>query len=172
MTPLELKQARARLGWTQQQLAAELNVCRFSVYRWETGIHQIPRILTLAMKELERERASKGIPAARLLGGEARSTQTESKELNDYELQKILWACLNYWNREPKPAGDRTFCYSWIVRCYEVKFGKAFHHSKLRTLARLGFLARAKSSRCGTRRYYRIKSPPQIIKFLNGANLN
>jgi DNA-binding XRE family transcriptional regulator len=55
MTPLELKEARISLGFTQEKLAIELGVHRFTVHRWESGEHKIPRMLDLALKQLERE---------------------------------------------------------------------------------------------------------------------
>jgi repressor LexA len=55
MKPPELKEVRARLGLTQKQLATELGVHRLSVIRWEAGIHKIPPMLELAIKQLERE---------------------------------------------------------------------------------------------------------------------
>jgi DNA-binding XRE family transcriptional regulator len=56
MKPAELKEVRVGLGLTQEQLANELDVHRLTVIRWEAGLHRIPLILTLAMKQLERER--------------------------------------------------------------------------------------------------------------------
>lgn len=55
MKPDELKEFRTRLGFTQEQLAIELGVHRLSIIRWEAGVHKIPPMLTLAMKQLERE---------------------------------------------------------------------------------------------------------------------
>jgi DNA-binding XRE family transcriptional regulator len=55
MKPIELKEVRARLGFTQEQLAIELGVHRLSVIRWEAGTHRIPPMLTLAIKQLTRE---------------------------------------------------------------------------------------------------------------------
>jgi DNA-binding XRE family transcriptional regulator len=55
MTPLELKEARSSLGLTQEKLATELGVHRFTVLRWESGEHKIPRMLDLALKQLKRE---------------------------------------------------------------------------------------------------------------------
>lgn len=49
MKPAELKEARAGLGLTQEQLATELDVHRLTFIRWEAGTHRIPLILTLAM---------------------------------------------------------------------------------------------------------------------------
>jgi DNA-binding XRE family transcriptional regulator len=57
MKPIELKDVRARLGLTQEQLAIELGVHRLSVIRWEAGTHRISRMLELAIKELERRQA-------------------------------------------------------------------------------------------------------------------
>lgn len=42
MTPTELKQLRALLGWTQARLAQELGVHRNTVARWEMGLWPIP----------------------------------------------------------------------------------------------------------------------------------
>jgi repressor LexA len=53
--PGELKEARARLGLTQGQLALALGVSRLSVVRWEAGLHRIPFTVTLAVKYLERK---------------------------------------------------------------------------------------------------------------------
>ena len=55
MTPLELKDARISLGFTQEKLAIELGVRRFTVFRWESGVHKVPRMLDLALKQLKRE---------------------------------------------------------------------------------------------------------------------
>jgi DNA-binding XRE family transcriptional regulator len=55
MKPDELKEFRARLGFTQEQLAIELGVHRLSVIRWETGARKIPPMLTLALKQVELE---------------------------------------------------------------------------------------------------------------------
>jgi DNA-binding XRE family transcriptional regulator len=55
MKPAELKEFRVRLGFTQVQLAIELGVHRLSVVLWEGGAHRIPPMLTLALKQLERE---------------------------------------------------------------------------------------------------------------------
>jgi DNA-binding XRE family transcriptional regulator len=55
MKPQELKDVRAFLGFTQERLAIVLGVHRLSVIRWEAGTHRIPFMLTLAMKQLERE---------------------------------------------------------------------------------------------------------------------
>jgi repressor LexA len=55
MKPIELKEVRARLGFTQEQLATELGVHRLSIIRWEAGMNRIPPMLKLAIKQLERE---------------------------------------------------------------------------------------------------------------------
>lgn len=55
MTPAELKEARTRLDFTQEKLAFELGVNRLSVIRWKTRKHRIPSMLTLDVKQLERE---------------------------------------------------------------------------------------------------------------------
>ena len=55
LTPRELKEARARLNFSQERLAFELGVNRVTVIRWETGVYRIPNMLALALKHLERE---------------------------------------------------------------------------------------------------------------------
>jgi DNA-binding XRE family transcriptional regulator len=184
MTPDELKKARARLGLTQKKLAAELCVNRQSVVRWEAGKHKIPYMLELALKELEREHWGRGegerehykaLAATRFLEGNAEMIQTEWKEptdLNDLELRRIVWACLTYWNSEQNPIDERVICYSWVVRCYEARFGRTFNHSRLRRLAHLGLLTKDNASRCGTRRYYRISAPAKLSEFLKGCKLD
>jgi DNA-binding transcriptional regulator YiaG len=42
MTPTELKQLRALLGWSQARLAHELGVSRNTVARWELGMYKVP----------------------------------------------------------------------------------------------------------------------------------
>jgi DNA-binding transcriptional regulator YiaG len=55
MTPAELKQRRERLGLTQVQLAALLDVQPTTVSRWETGSKIIGHrgMLDLALQALE-----------------------------------------------------------------------------------------------------------------------
>jgi DNA-binding XRE family transcriptional regulator len=180
MTPLELKEARIRLGFSQAQLAVELGVVRHSVNRWEAGKHKTPYMLALALKQLEREHENEREPyqalaATRDLVGNAEKAQTEQKELddrNDVELLRIVWACLTYWNSKPDPVDERVICYSWIVHCYAGRFGGTFNHSRLLRLAHLGLLTKDKASRCGTRRYYRISDPAKLSEFLNGYKLD
>jgi transcriptional regulator with XRE-family HTH domain len=181
MTPLELKEARIRLGLSREKLAVELGVVRQSVTRWENGRSRIPHMLKLALKQLEREHQGerehyKAPAATRYLVGNAEKSQTtERKELNDrndVELLRIVWACLTYWNSRPNPVDERVICYSWIVHCYEARFGRTFSHSRLRRLAHLGLLAKDKTTHGGTRRYYRISEPAKLTEFLNGYKLD
>ena len=72
------------------------------------------------------------------------------------ELQRILWACYDYWQAEPLPADDRTVCFSWVEGSYRTRFGGTFHQSRLAALAKLGYLVPDDSSRGGGRRYYRL----------------
>jgi DNA-binding XRE family transcriptional regulator len=170
MTPLELKEARIRLGLTQEKLAVELGVVRKSLNRWEAGKHRIPLMVKLALKQLEREH-NNAPEAAAPLRGHTEKLQAESKRLS-LELQRILWACFTYWNSEPNPVDERVFCYSWIIWLYKAKFGETFNQIKLHQLARLGLLAKDNTSRCGTRRYYRINDPVQLAQFLKGCRLD
>ena len=95
-----------------------------------------------------------------------------NEALTDLELQRVLWACLTYWNTEQSPCDERIVCYSWVARCYSKRFGQTFHQSRLQHLARLGLLIRDDTSRGGNRRYYRINDPIQLAEFLKGCNLN
>jgi hypothetical protein len=92
--------------------------------------------------------------------------------LTDPELQRILWACLTYWDTEPNSLDERAVCYSWVARCYKNRFGGTFHQSRFQHLARLGVLTKDDTSRGENRRYYRINDPAQLAEFLNGCNLN
>ena len=66
VTPKELKETRTLLGLTQEQLAAELGVVRFSVQRWEAGVYRIPGMLTLALEALMARRISDQRPSAKV----------------------------------------------------------------------------------------------------------
>jgi len=63
MTKDEVKQLRAKLGMTQQQLAHKLGVTQTSVARWEMGMHQIEeptaRLLKLLVKMEKNPRGKK-----------------------------------------------------------------------------------------------------------------
>lgn len=51
----ELKQKREELGLTQTELAQILGVKMNTVYRWESGILQVPKSIELAMETVERK---------------------------------------------------------------------------------------------------------------------
>ena len=90
---------------------------------------------------------------------------------NDLELQRVLWACYEYWKNEPLPVSKRAICYSWIVKRYEKRFGTRFHQSRLRRLAELGFLVPEDDpSRGGHRRYYKISDPNRVYELLRKWN--
>ena len=63
MTKDEVKQLRAKLGMTQQELADKLGVTQTSVARWEMGMHQIEeptaRLLKLLVKIEKNQRGKK-----------------------------------------------------------------------------------------------------------------
>ena len=63
MTKDEVKQLRAKLGLTQQELADKLGVTQTSVARWEMGMHQIEeptaRLLKLLVKMEKNPRGKK-----------------------------------------------------------------------------------------------------------------
>lgn len=56
MAPEELKRKREMLGLTQAELAKRLGIAKLTVLRYENGQTPIPRIVELALKEIERER--------------------------------------------------------------------------------------------------------------------
>ncbi len=101
------------------------------------------------------------------------SNEMRNEILNDPEFQRILLACLDYWNREPVAPNERFVCYKWALRCYQARFGGTFHQSRLGQLERLGVLAKdGDTSRGGHRRYYRIVDPVALAELLKGCNLN
>jgi DNA-binding transcriptional regulator YiaG len=55
----DLKAARARLGLTQAQLAAELGVHAMTVSKWETGQRGIPEPVARLVQRLVTERRTK-----------------------------------------------------------------------------------------------------------------
>ncbi len=83
---------------------------------------------------------------------------------DDRQLQRVLWACYEYWRLEDLPPDERAVCYSWVFDLYEDRFDERFHQSNLSRLEKLGFLEKAESSRSGHRRYYKISNP----EFLRG----
>jgi len=52
MKPAELTKIRERLKLNQSKLAAELNVQRSTVSRWESGEVSIPKVAELAVRYL------------------------------------------------------------------------------------------------------------------------
>ncbi len=90
----------------------------------------------------------------------------------DMELQRVLWACYEYWQTEPLPVDQRAVCYSWAIGPYEKTFGTQFHQSRLYRLTKLGFLQQARTSRGGGRRYYTLNNPEGIAGLLKKWNLN
>jgi transcriptional regulator with XRE-family HTH domain len=55
VTADELKRKRERLGLTQAELAKRLGITKITILRYENGQTEIPRVVELAMKEIERE---------------------------------------------------------------------------------------------------------------------
>lgn len=55
VTADELKRKRERLGMTQAELAKRLGITKITVLRYENGQTDIPRVVELAMKEIERD---------------------------------------------------------------------------------------------------------------------
>ena len=98
--------------------------------------------------------------------------RTVGGKMIDLELQRVLWACLAYWNTEPNPLDERVVCYPWVARRYKDRFGGTFHQSRLQHLAQLGLLTKDDTSRGGNRRYYRISKPERLGELLKKWNLN
>ena len=74
----------------------------------------------------------------------------------DQELKNILYICLNYSKKQTTDNTEADFCFHWLKDTYIAKFGNTFHQSKLRLLARMGYLVPLDTSRKGKRKYYRI----------------
>lgn len=84
----------------------------------------------------------------------------------DAQLQQVLWACYEYWTKEPSPPSERTICYKWVLRLYKKRFGGRFHQSKLSRLAKLGLLRPDQTARGGNRRYYELPNPGEVQRLL------
>jgi DNA-binding transcriptional regulator YiaG len=54
MTGDQFAQLRFELDWTQQEVAAQLGVTRFTVSRWE-GQEEVPRMAELALRYLRAD---------------------------------------------------------------------------------------------------------------------
>lgn len=52
MTPHELRKARTALGFTQRQLADELQLKRLAITRYEVGTRRIPGLVEVAIRHL------------------------------------------------------------------------------------------------------------------------
>ena len=55
MTPAELTRIREKRGWTEMRLAAELEVSRGAVSRWEAGLRSIPNSIAKLVGFVTRE---------------------------------------------------------------------------------------------------------------------
>jgi DNA-binding transcriptional regulator YiaG len=55
MTPQDVKELRRRLGWTQRQLAAALNVTDTTVARWEQGARTVSPLGATSLLLLARQ---------------------------------------------------------------------------------------------------------------------
>lgn len=53
MTPQQFKQTRLQLGLTPSQLAKELCVSRYTVWRYENGKRAIPALVQKVMEEMK-----------------------------------------------------------------------------------------------------------------------
>jgi DNA-binding transcriptional regulator YiaG len=55
MTPLEVLILRRRLGWTQRQVAAALNVTVGTVARWEQGARRVTPLAATSLTLLAKQ---------------------------------------------------------------------------------------------------------------------
>jgi DNA-binding transcriptional regulator YiaG len=55
MTPQDVQHLRRRLGWTQRQLAAALNVTETTVARWEQGARAVTPLAATSLTLLARQ---------------------------------------------------------------------------------------------------------------------
>lgn len=60
MEGIELKSKREQLELTQTELADILGVKMNTVYRWESGILNVPKSIELAMETVEKRQNKKG----------------------------------------------------------------------------------------------------------------
>lgn len=58
MTGDDLKCKREKLKMTQEELAKRLKVQRLTILRWEKGQIEIPGVVELALKEIERQESA------------------------------------------------------------------------------------------------------------------
>lgn len=89
----------------------------------------------------------------------------------DSELQRVLWACYHYCSISPPTDQRWSICYTWALHQYEDRFHDRFHQSKLKRLAKLGFLRAQDTSRAGKRRYYTLVNLEEIAALLKKWNL-
>jgi len=97
--------------------------------------------------------------------------QTDKIE-NNPELQRVLWACYQYWKTESSPPHKRVICYKWVLGPYKDRFDRGFHPSRLHQLLKLDFLEKDDTSRAGHRRYYRIVDPERTSYLLERWQLD
>lgn len=65
MTSKEMKRIRARLGCTQEELAAELGIDRSRITRYENGADNIPESRAKSLLLIFKVAKEKGIPVSR-----------------------------------------------------------------------------------------------------------
>lgn len=88
------------------------------------------------------------------------------------ELQRVLWACYDYWRTEPLPPEQRVICFNWVIDRYHDRFGMDFHQSKLYWLTKFGFLKQDHTARAGNRRYYKLVDIERTADLLKQWNLS
>jgi hypothetical protein len=88
------------------------------------------------------------------------------------ELQRILWACYQWWRTCRAFSPDPLIWYGWVAPEYEARFGRRFHQSRLHDLANAGLLEKSLSSRRRHRRYYKLPNPDEVERLLHALHLN
>ncbi len=62
MTPLELKDARLKLGLTQKYLALHLGIAKSTLANYEQGRQEIPKMLVLALASFKQNNVNCSVP--------------------------------------------------------------------------------------------------------------
>jgi DNA-binding transcriptional regulator YiaG len=65
MTPHAIRLLRQRLGWTQRQLAAALNVTETTVARWERGARAVTPLAATCLTLLAKQHGAARRPPRR-----------------------------------------------------------------------------------------------------------
>jgi hypothetical protein len=95
------------------------------------------------------------------------ATVNEEQLLRDPELQRVMWAYCEVWNRAAGSESERQVCTKWVKNRFEERFGGGFHQSRLATLAKFGFLTPGWLTRGKSRRHYLLNDPPRVLALVS-----